>query len=319
MIIGLRLKNKISGVLESFVNSYSQVFFSDNKIFGVILIIVSFFDFWAGFSGIISVFVTNLIAYYLGYNIFTIKKGSYGFNSLLVGLGVGLTFQPGIELFFIVFFASVLTLFISLFLEGIFAKYYLPFLSIPFLFGMWIVMLSSRDLLGLGLSERGIFTTNELFQIGGKSLVDIYIFIDNIHIPEIISTYFLSLASIFFQYNIFAGLLIAAGLFFYSRISFLLSIIGYFTAYAFYHFIGADITQYGYAYIGFNYILMAIAVGGHFLIPTKKSFLWVILLLPVVVLITLSIGKLLIPYQLAVYSLPFNIVVILFIYILKLR
>ena len=89
----------------------------------------------------------------------------------------------------------------------------------------------------LGLSERGIYTTNELFLIGGKNLVDIYNYFENIFISEIISTYFLSLASIFFQYNIFAGILIAVGLFFYSRIAFLLSIIGYSTAYAFYYFI----------------------------------------------------------------------------------
>jgi len=312
-------KNRISSIFESSVNSYSQVFFSDNKIFGVILLVVSFFDFWAGLSGLFSVIVTNFIAYNLGFNRFSIKKGTYGFNSLLVGLGTGLSFQPSIELLFVVIFASILTLFISLLIEGVFAKYYLPFLSIPFLFGLWIVMLSSRDFMELGLSERGIYTTNELFLIGGKNLVDIYNYFENIFISEIISTYFLSLASIFFQYNIFAGILIAVGLFFYSRIAFLLSIIGYSTAYAFYYFIGADITQYGYAYIGFNYILMAIAIGGHFLIPTKQSFLWVVLLLPVVVLITLSLSRLLAPYQLAVYSLPFNIVVILFLYILKLR
>ncbi len=131
----INIKTRISSVFESLVNSYSQVFFSDNKIFGIILLVVSFFDFWAGLSGLFSVIVTNFIAYSLGYSSFTIKKGTYGFNSLLVGLGTGLSFQPGIELVFIVFFASILTLFISLLIQGVFAKYYLPFLSIPFLFG----------------------------------------------------------------------------------------------------------------------------------------------------------------------------------------
>ena len=107
MIVSLNIKNKVSSIFESLINSYSQVFFSDNKIFGIILVIVSFFDFWAGLAGIISVVVTNFIAYNLGYSTFTIKKGTYGFNSLLVGLGTGLTFQPGIELLFIVFFASI--------------------------------------------------------------------------------------------------------------------------------------------------------------------------------------------------------------------
>jgi len=312
-------KHKLNIILTGSINSYSQVFFSDNKLFGIILLVVSFFDIWAGLSGLFAVLVTIIAAFLLGYSEFNINKGIYGFNSLLVGLGTGLTFSPGIESLIIVLFASIITFILSIALEGFFAKYYLPFLSVPFLFGMWIIVLASRDLTELGISERGIYTANELYQIGGKALIDIYQWFDYTEWPLFISTYLLSLGAIFFQYNILAGILIALGLLIYSRISFLLSIIGFTTAFIFYDFIGADITQYGYTYIGFNYILTAIAIGGHFLVPNKYSFLWVILLLPIVVLFTLSLSKFLFPYQLSVFSLPFNIVVLLFLYFLKLR
>jgi len=312
-------KNKLDIILNGSINSYSQIFFSDNKVFGFILLLVSFFDIYAGMAGAVSVLATNLTAMLLGYSEFNIKKGSYGFNSLLVGLGIGLTFTPAPQTLAIVLFASITTFIITIALEGFFAKYYLPFLSIPFLIGMWLIVLSSRDLTALGISERGIYTTNELYQLGGKTLIDIYQWFDNIEKPLFVKTYLLSLGAIFFQYNILAGVLIAIGILFYSRIAFLLSLIGFSTAFLFYKFLGADITQYGYTYIGFNYILTAIAIGGHFLIPNRYSFLWVILLLPVVVLFTLGASKLLEPYQLPVYSLPFNIVVILFLYFLKLR
>ena len=295
-------KPKLNIILNGSINSYSQVFFSDNKLFGSILLLVSFFDIWAGISGLIAVLAAIITASLLGYSEFNINKGSYGFNSLLVGLGTGLTFSPGIESLIIVLFASIITLIISIALEGFFAKYYLPFLSIPFLFGMWMVVLASRDLSALGISERGIYTANELYQFGGKALIDIYQWFDYTEWPLIISTYFLSLGAIFFQYNILAGILISLGILFYSRISFLLSIVGFATAFLFYDFIGADITQYGYSYIGFNFILTAIALGGHFLVPNKYSFLWVILLLPIVVLFTLSLSKLLLPYQLSVFQ-----------------
>ncbi|OQX97331.1 MAG: hypothetical protein B6I20_12875 [Bacteroidetes bacterium 4572_117] len=312
-------KHKLNIILNGSINSYSQVFFSDNKLFGSILFVVSFFDVWAGLSGLFAVLSTIIIAYLLGFSEFNINKGTYGFNSLLVGLGTGLTFSPGIELLIIVFFASITTFIISIALEGFFAKYYLPFLSIPFLIGMWMIALASRDLTELGVSERGIYVANELYQIGGKGLIDVYQWFDYTEWPVIINTYLLSLGAIFFQYNLLAGILIALGLLIYSRISFLLSIVGFTTAFLFYNFIGVDITQYGYTYIGFNYILTAIAIGGHFLVPNKYSFLWVILLLPIVVLFTLSVGKFLLPYQLSVFSLPFNIVVLLFLYFLKLR
>lgn len=312
-------KHKLNIILTGSINSYSQVFFSDNKLFGAILLVVSFFDIWAGFSGLFAVLTTIFTAFLLGYSEFNVKKGTYGFNSLLVGLGTGLTFSPGIESLIIVLFASIITFIITITLEGLFAKYYLPFLSVPFLLGMWMVILASRDLTALGISERGIYTANELYQIGGKALIDIYQWFDYTEWPLFITTYLLSLGAIFFQYNILAGILIALGILIYSRISFLLSVIGFATAFLFYDFIGADITQYGYTYIGFNFILTAIALGGHFLVPNKYSFLWVILLLPIVVLFTLSLSKFLLPYQLSVFSLPFNIVVLLFLYFLKLR
>ncbi len=311
--------NKLNIILNGSIRSYSQIFFSDNKIFGFILLIVSFFDIYAGIAGAVSVLATNISASLLGYSEFNIKKGSYGFNSLLVGLGIGLTFTPAPQTLAIVLFASITTFIITITLEGFFAKYYLPFLSIPFLVGMWLIVLASRDLTALGISERGIYTTNELYQLGGKTLIDVYQWFDNIEKPLFVKTYLLSLGAIFFQYNILAGVLIAIGILFYSRIAFLLSLVGFSTAFLFYQFLGADITQYGYTYIGFNYILTAIAIGGHFLVPNKYSFLWVVLLLPVVVLFTLGASKLLAPYQLPVYSLPFNIVVILFLYFLKLR
>ncbi|HIP49440.1 MAG TPA: peptidase M23 [Lutibacter sp.] len=304
---------------EATINSYSQVFFSDNKLFGFILLVVSFFDIWAGISGLLAVLTTIGIALALGFSHFQIQKGSYSFNSLLVGLGTGLSFTPGIELFVLVFFAALITFIITLALEGFFAKYALPFLSIPFLIGMWVVVLASRDLQDIGLSERGIYTANELHAIGGIGLVNLYTWLNNLEIPHVITTYLYSLGAIFFQYSLLAGFVIAIGILLYSRISFLLSLVGFLTAYYFYSFLGADIAQYGYTYIGFNFILTAIAIGGHFVVASKQSFLWVLLLLPVVVLFTLSLTKILLPYQLSIYSLPFNIVVLLFLYILKLR
>ncbi len=313
------IKQKLSFFYQSTLNSYSLVFFSDNKFFGAILLLISFMDIWAGIAGLISVFLANGLASYLGYNSFRIQSGYYAYNSLLVGLGTGLTFVPGMQVFVIVIFAAIFTFFLSIVLEGFFAKYYLPYISIPFILGLWIVVLASRDLSLLGLSERGIFTTNELYTLGGKLLADTYIWVGKLPIPHFFQTFLLSLGAIFFQYNLPAGLLIALGLFFYSRLSFILSIIGFGIAYLFYWFLGADIAQYGYSYIGFNYILTAIAIGGHFLVPSRQSFIWVFILLPIVVLLSLSLGRVLSIYQLSIYSLPFNLVVLIFLYSLKLR
>ena len=315
----MSFKNNILELKSGVLNSYSQVFFSHNKVFSILLIITSFIDPFAGLTGIVSVIITNIFAIWLGYNKEKISKGYYGFNVLLVGLGLGIYFQFSFALLIIVVLISILTLLLTIVFEGVIGKYYLPFLSIPFLLSIWVVDLAGTEFSSIGISERGIYLLNDIYNIGGNNLLEIYNFFNNLPIPQLIRTYFISLGAIFFQYNILAGILISIGLLYVSRISFSLSIIGYLSAFLFYKLIGSDINSSSYAYIGFNYILTAIALGGFFIIPSKKSYLWVIILTPIVAILTISLAKLFSYFGLSIYSLPFNIIVILFLYSLKLR
>jgi len=314
-----RLKSHFALFLSGFANSYSQIFFSDNKLFASILVLVSFFDVNAGLSGIIAVIVSNLLAYLIGLNRYHIKQGYYGFNSLLVGLGLGLYYVPGMAFFIFLIFASFLTLFFTIGLEGVIGKYGLPYLSLPFLLGIWLVSLAARQFTALQISEAGIYEMNELYAWGGQTMVDAYNWFNNINLHESWRLYFKSLGAIFFQYHLFAGILVALGLIIFSRIAFLLSLLGFFSAYLYYRFIGADITELSYGFIGFNYILTAIAIGGFFIIPSYWSFLWVMLLTPLISIILTSTYTVFGLFQLSIYSLPFNLIVLLFIYLLKLR
>ncbi len=315
----IKNRDNITAFWESLLNSYAQVFFSNNKLFALALVIVSFFDLYAGISGMLAVLISNAMAFLLGFNRFNIKAGYYGFNSLLVGLGVGVFFQPSIEFYVFLVFTAILTLFITVALEGVIGKYGLPYLSVSFLFGIWMVTLAARQFTALEISERGIYTLNEMYMLGGISMVNLYEWFNNLPLHESIKIYFRSLGAIFFQYHLFAGLLIALGLLIYSRIAFVLSLIGFYAAYYFYHFIGADINELSYSYIGFNYILSAIAIGGFFVVPSRFSVLWVILLTPLLSITITSTIALFSIFQLSIFSLPFNIIVLLFLYVLKFR
>ena len=283
------------------------------------ILLVSFFDFWIGLMGLLSVIIANQTASWFKFSEKNINDGFYGFNALLVGLGTAVIFAPGIKLVIVIVIMSVLTLFITLVIEGLFSKYYLPFLSLPFLLSIWIIDLSQNNLIGIGISERGIYYYNELFAIGGKGLVDFYTFMESIPYPFYLKEYFLSLSAIAFQYNELAGFIIAIALFFSSRISFTLSLVGFYVAILFYQFAGIDSTQLSYTFIGFNYILTSIALGGIFLVPSKYSYSWMLVLLPITVIITFGMGQLFYYFGLPIYSLPFNIVVLMFLYVMKLR
>jgi len=288
----MQFKEGISIFLDGVLNSYSQVFFARNKAFAAFLLVVTFFDPVMGFCGLFSILISNVFAASLGFSKEAIQLGDYGFNSLLVGLGLGFYYSPNLELAILIVVGALVSFLFTVGISGILYKYNLPFLSIPFLFALWALMLSSRNFTGLEISERGIYTLNELYARGSSQLVRVYEFFKQGHMPEMVRIYLNSLGAILFQFNILSGILIAVGLVIYSRIAFLYSFISFAAAYYFYQLLGADITTLSYYYIGFNFILSGIALGGYFLVPSKSSLLWTILLVPMLMILTSSLGSL---------------------------
>ncbi|HSO88184.1 MAG TPA: urea transporter, partial [Draconibacterium sp.] len=246
--------NTLSGkeIVQSILNSYSQVFFSTSKLLAVFLLLISFFDYGAGIGGLVAVLIANLLAWLLGYNKYLLVSGLYGFNALLVGLGVGLFYQPSPELFLLVAVAAVTCFFLTIVFQGVLGKYGLPYLSVPFLITIWIVALSRGDLNALHISERGIFTYNELYSLGGQTFVNLYDFLEKSISSSFIKIYFHSLGAIFFQTHLLAGIIISIGLLIYSRITFVLSMLGYSVAWLFYQITGIEFNSLGYTFIGFN-------------------------------------------------------------------
>jgi len=304
---------------ESFLNSYSQIFFAENKILAIILVGVSFINWWTGLSGLIAVVTALILSEILNYDKLTLKKGLFSFNSLLVGLGIGTYFSPAIQVVLIIVIASAITFFSTVFLMGMLRKYGLPFLSIPFLMGMWLLILSFPAFLNIQVNEDALYPSNHLFKLGGLVLVKI---VDGLNVSLLdtgFDTYFLSLGAIFFQFSILGGVLISLGLFIHSRVHFLFSLIGFFIAYGVYQFLGVYSGALNYTYYGFNFILSAIAIGGYFLIPSRQSLLWSILIIPILVITTIGSDRLFAMFGLSVFSLPFNVVVIGILYAFKIR
>jgi len=314
-----RYDNKVRLAVMSLTNSYSQIFFSNNKLLSLLVLMVSFIDFYAGISGLISIVITNATAFLLGLDKHKIAQGYYGFNSLLVGLGIGIYFNMSEATILIVFLASIISLLTAVAAEAVFGKYSLPYLSIPFVFTLWIISIATREFSVLGISIRGVYSYNDLFALGGKNLTDAYEWGNNISLPKSIRIYFLSLGAIVFQNNLIAGIILAVAIFVYSRIAFVLTIVGFYVAYVFYQILGADINEMYYGYIGFNFILTAIALGGYYLMPNKFSFVAVVIIIPVVSIITIALSQIFIVFQLPIYSLPFNVVVLMCLNILKYR
>ena len=130
-------------ILPATLNSYSIIFFLNNKLLSFGTLILTFFNFFAGLSGLIAIFTAVLIAHSMGFDKAVLRKGLYSFNALLIGLGMGTFFDPGMVYFSLLLLAVLLTLILSVTLSGWFGKYGLPHLSIPFVIGFWVILLPS--------------------------------------------------------------------------------------------------------------------------------------------------------------------------------
>lgn len=306
-------------ILPAILNSYSAVFFFNNRVFATVLLLVTFINFFAGLSGLIAVVVTVLIAHSMGLDKLQLKNGIYSFNALLTGMGLGTFFDPGLVFFSLLLIASLLSLMLSVTLNGMLSKNSLPFLSIPFVLTYWFIFLPASQFENLGLTMRNVFWMNEVYAIGGSTMLNFFQVIDSLPLNKMVDIYLRSMSSIFFQNNLLAGFVIALIILLSSRIAFSLSILGFLSAYFFAKFSGSEAASITYYNIGANYIMVAIAVGAFFVIPSGYSYLWSVLLVPITSLVLLFMSKLSGFIQLPVFSLPFSFVVILFIYFLRLR
>lgn len=306
-------------IIAAILNSYSIIFFLDNKVLSTIILIVSFFNFWAGLSGLFAVIIALTIGFLMHIDKQSLKSGLFSFNALLVGIGMGTFFDPGVVYFTLLALATLLSLLLSVSFSGWLGKNKLPFLSIPFVISFWFIVLPSSHFENLGLTQRSIYWINEVYAIGGNQLLDIFQSIDNFKINTLVDIYLRSISSIFFQSNVVTGLLITLALLYSSRIMFTLSIVGFMSAYLFAQYTGSEAASINYYNIGANYMMIAFALGGYFTIPSKLSHIWVILLVPLTSLVLLFFFKLFSFIQLPVFSLPFAFVTILFLFFLQMR
>lgn len=297
--------------------SYSQVLFSGSRGLGVLLVLATFMDTIAGAAGLFAVLVAQSIAYFLGVDRKLLGSGVLGYNSLLLGLCLGHYYEFTWQFGVVLALSSAFALLLSVWLLGVLSRSQLPFLSLPLMLAFWAVLLAKGDFGVLNLSERGIYTLNEMYQRGGQTLLSLHQSLEGL--PTAMLIYFKSLGAIFFEHTALTGMLVAVGLLAASRIAFSLSIVGFYSGYLFYQLMGVELTALHYSYIGFNFVLVAIAIGGFFLIPSWRTYLLVLLFTPVVALLNSAIAGLMLNWQLPVYSMPFSLAVLLMLFALRMR
>lgn len=310
------MNERIKNILSAITGSYSQVFFSNNRWLALLLLLASFADPAIGLSGLLSVLFALVVANSLGLNPAYVRNGWYTYNVLLMGMAMGAYYQFNAVFLVMLLLASILSLVLSVWLASLTSRYKLPFLSIPFVLSIWIVFLNARSFQTNILLERnGFLPVNTILFFSGKLSKAI----EEAGLPTVCALYFKTIASIFFQDKVLTGMIISAGLLISSRIAFFLSWLGFLAGYLFFRFTLGGAAVSDYYYTGFNYVFSAIALAGFYLVPSLSAFGLVIFSVPLIAMLNAALIKIMGPYFLPLYSLPFSLTVIVLISVLNNR
>lgn len=310
-------KDWIIPTRDTLLNSYSMLFFSNDRRLAALILVVSFLNPHAGLGGLAALAVSIASARLMGFGAEALRSGLHTYSSLLLGLAMGTFYDPGAGYWVLLAAASLLCTLLSAALIGRLGRLNLPALSLAFILTMWLVILTAGRYSAVGITERNIYWLNEMYASDGVGLLRLVQAVEGLPLPGWLSGFLRSLGAILFQGNVLAGALLAIGLLIHSRISLSLMVVGYASAVGFIVIMGADAPGINAYNLGTNFMLVAVAIGGFYLIPSARSYLWTLALVPVSHLLVVGLGRVTGAWGLPVYSLPFCLTVLAFLYTLQ--
>jgi len=296
------VRRGLSFVRSIFV-SYSEMLFMQRAWPGVLMLAATFTMPSVGVCGLVSVAAAYLYARFIGMGGSFLESGFFTYNALLVGLGLGRLFEVTPLSLLLAVIVGVMTFNLSLMLNSLFSQYLrLPILSLPFVVISAVVYLAS-----LGYSNLLLQGNTELLVPWEPGFL-----------PVVIDGFLRSLGAILFLPYPLAGLILVLAIFWYSRILFILAVAGY--------LLGASLAGLlegapGSAFLdinNFNFILVAMALGGVFLVPSRQSLAIVVAAVLLTTVLMDAVKFFWSLYGVPAFTLPFNLVTLSMLYVLGL-
>lgn len=289
--------------LAAVLNSYSEVLFLRGTGLGAVVLVVTALAPNVAIAGLVAVLAAYGFARFIDMEPAFLESGFYTYNPLLVGLSLGYLFRLTPPTLFFVVTAGIAAFILthSLF-SAVWHYLRLPVLSLPF------VLVSSTAYLAAGS-----YTNLYVDSLYPRSVAAMEAFL-----PLWMGGFLRSLGAIFFVPSAVAGAVIAVALFARSRILFLLAVAGYYTGTFTLAALGGS-PEAAFNNLGaFNFILIAMAMGGVFLVPSLRSYVLALIAVITSTVLLSSSEIFWSRWGVPVFALPFNLVTLTFVYVLGL-
>lgn len=291
-------KDNIFSIL---LRGYSYILFSDNSLLGFIILSLSFLNPSAGIHSLIAFMGAFLFSKMIGQDKKAMSLGIYLYNPILIGLSIGFMFSLSVLSALYAVIAGVFAYVLSVACSSFFYNHLrLPILNLPFALLATVIYLAH-------LRYRTLLTFNP----------DTLNWLNIEFLPNYLHGLFKAVGTLIFLPYDYVGILLLLVFLFTSRINFFLILIGFYGGTLFHSLLSSSLTTSFLSEYTFNFVLIAMALGGYFFIPSKRSYLIALLgvcMSSIVIDGMTTFGAI---FSIPVYTLPFAVTVLIMLYVLR--
>lgn len=288
---GARLAEASAGALERLLAVYAQVLFSRSVVVGLLLLLATAVAPRAGLMGVLAVVTADVFARVLGLEQRVIASGVYGYNALLLGLGVGQSFAGFGSVIGVTVLAAVASVVVTAALRSLLGAVNLPVLTLPFV-GLFALLLGAADGAGATL----LFAEPDTVTVA--------------RLPYHVGAFLRSLGALFFLPRLDAGALVLAALVVHSRISTMLAVLAFVVVVFAARALGSGHDDSVVFSLEYNGMVAAVALGAVWYVPSWSSVLVGLVATAVSMLVALGVRPALEGLSLPVGILPLNVAVL---------
>src|SRR5688572_5208213 len=134
-------RNPAVGVVDTLLRGTGQVMFQNNPLTGLLFLVGIFVNSAKfGGAGLLGLAASTLAAYLLGADRMLIRNGLFGFNGILVGIGLAffLEFEPLLVVYIVL--GAAVSAIVMMALANLLSPWDMPALTAPFVLSAWLLL-----------------------------------------------------------------------------------------------------------------------------------------------------------------------------------
>lgn len=237
-------------MIDVLLKNISQVVLISNKWTGLFILIGLFVANWTvGLAAMLGSIIAYAFARYINYSEAEINDGLAGFNPVLTAIALTIFLdKSGLDIV-ITMIATLLTLPVAAAVREVLRPYKVPMLTMPFVIVTWFTILLSGQVKFVDTSLKLMPQNIETVNFSNN---------DRIHF---IQSLFEGFSQVFIEASVIGGVCILIGILIASRKAALLAVIASLLSFIIVALLGGNYDDINQGLFGYNFVLMAIALG----------------------------------------------------------